>query len=102
MSIPKIHKEGTTLSIKIKDGFNLWVKNIITTHISDTTRTLRIDLSECKYIDTEGIIFLYQWQENGKKLELIHPPDVFFEILDILELKDSWQPNILNPNEESL
>lgn len=102
MSIPKIHKEGSTLYIKIKDGFNLWIKNLITTHIGDNTSTLRIDLSECKYIDTEGIIFLYQWQQKGHNLQLIQPPEVFFEILDILELNDSWQPNILKPNEESL
>lgn len=98
MSIPKIHKEGSTLNIKIKDGFNLWVKNMITTHIGDHTRTLCIDLSECKYIDTEGVIFLYQWQKNGNNLQLMHPPEVFFEILSILELTDSWQSNIINPN----
>ncbi len=75
---------------------------MITNHINDDIRTLRIDLSGCKYIDTEGVICMYKWQKDGKSLQLINPPDIFFEILEILELNNSWQPNILNPNEESL
>ncbi|MDZ7660023.1 hypothetical protein [Fodinibius sp.] len=102
MSIPKIHRENATLTVKIRSGFNLWVKNIITTHTSEEIETLDIDLSDCNYIDTEGIIFLYEWQQNGRNLQLKNPPEVFFEMLDILELSDSWQPNIINPNEESL
>ncbi|PAU95115.1 hypothetical protein CK503_02630 [Aliifodinibius salipaludis] len=102
MSIPNIHREGTTLNIEIQGGFNLWVKNMILNHINNYTHALKIDLTECKFIDSEGIIFLHQWQQKGKDLQLINPPDVFFEILEILELDDSWQPNITNTNEESL
>lgn len=96
MSIPSIHKNGTTLNIKIQGGFNLWIKNMILNHINNDTHVLKLDLTECKFIDSEGIIFLHQWQQNGKDLQLINPPDVFFEILNILELDNSWQPNIIN------
>jgi ABC-type transporter Mla MlaB component len=102
MSIPSIHKNGSTLNATIQSGFNLWVKNFIANHVSEEIHTLNVDLSGCKYIDTEGVIYLYKWQKDGKSLQLIDPPDIFFEILEILELHNSWQPNILNSNEESI
>ena len=102
MSIPKIHREDDTLTVCINGGFNLWVKNMITNHIGEEIQNLDIDLTNCKYIDTEGIIFLYEWQQNDQKLQLKNPPEVFFGMLDILELSDSWQPNIINKNEELL
>lgn len=71
---------------------------MILNHISDDTRVLKIDLSRCKFIDSEGIIFLHQWQQAGKQLQLINPPEVFFEMLEILELDNSWQPNVLKTN----
>ncbi|WP_440999941.1 STAS domain-containing protein [Fodinibius sp. SL11] len=100
MSIPSIHKNGSVLTVTIQSGFNLWVKNMIANHINDDIRTLRIDLTGCNYIDTEGVIYLYKWQKDGKSIELIDPPDIFFEILEILELDNRWHPNVLNRNEE--
>ena len=96
MSIPNIHKDGSTLNIKMQGGFNLWIKNMILNHINKNTNLLKIDLTECKIIDSEGIIFLHQWQQEGKELQLINPPEVFFELLEILELDNSWQPNVIN------
>ena len=93
MSIPKIHRENTNLTVEINGGFNLWVKNMITTHVGNKVKTLDIDLSNCTYLDTEAVIFLYEWQNKGRKLHLTNPPEVFFEMLDILELTDRWQPN---------
>lgn len=69
---------------------------MILNHISNSTKTLKIDFGGCKFIDSEGIMFLYQWQQDGKNLQLINPPEVFFELLEILELDNSWQPNIIN------
>jgi ABC-type transporter Mla MlaB component len=80
----------------MQGGFNLWIKNMILNHINKNTNLLKIDLTECKIIDSEGIIFLHQWQQEGKELQLINPPEVFFELLEILELDNSWQPNVIN------
>lgn len=88
------------MNIKIQGGFNLWIKNMILNHINNDTKVLKIDLSECKFIDSEGVIFLHQCQQDGKELQLINPPDVFFKILEILELDNSWQPNVINTNKE--
>lgn len=102
MSIPSIHKEETELNIKIEGEFNLWIKNMILNRINEETNMLKIDLTNCKFIDSEGIIFLHQWQQNGKDLKLINPPEIFFEILKVLELDNSWHPNIVNTDEELL
>lgn len=102
MSIPNIHRDGSTLNVSIQGGFNLWIKNMIANHINKNTDTLKIDLTKCKFIDSEGVICLHQWHQNGNNLQLINPPDIFFEILEILELTNSWQPNIINTNEELL
>lgn len=102
MSIPGIHRDGSTLNVELKSGFNLWIKNMILNHINENTHILKIDLSACKFIDTEGIIFLHQWERDGNELQLINPPDVFFEILEILELDNSWQPNVIDTNKELL
>jgi anti-anti-sigma regulatory factor len=98
MSIPNIHKDGSTLNVQIEGGFDLWIKNMILNHITNDTHTLEVDLTECKFIDSESIIFLHQWQQDGNNLQLINPPEVFFEILEILELDNSWHPNIQNTN----
>lgn len=102
MSIPKIHKEGNSLTVTIESGFNVWVKDMITNHISSDTKHLIIDLTSCSFIDSEGVIFMYKCQQDSIALQLVNPPKTFFKILEILELKASFQPNILNSNEKSL
>lgn len=102
MSIPSIHKNGTTLHVAIQGGFNIWVKDMITNHITDDTQKLVIDLSECPFIDSEGIIFMYKCQKASISLQLVDPPENFFKVLEILELEDHWQPNIANTKEELL
>ncbi len=102
MSIPNIHKDGNTLHVTIQGGFNVWVKDMITNHISNDIKTIHIDLGSCSFIDSEGVIFMYKCQQDGIALQLVNPPQTFFKILEILELKESFQPNILNSKEESL
>lgn len=99
MSIPNIHKDGDTLNVSIDSGFNVWVKDMITNHITDNTRKLVINLTECPFIDSEGVIFMYKCQKENILLQLINPPETFFEILEILELENHWQPNITNTKE---
>jgi ABC-type transporter Mla MlaB component len=93
MNIVNTHREGTTLEVQVCDGFNLRIKNIIDSRISDNIDKLQIDLTRCDFVDSEAVIFLYKWQHSGKQLELINPPEIFFEILDILELSESWDLN---------
>lgn len=85
-------KSNGTLEVMIPGSFNLVIRNLIESRLTDEITSLIIDLSNCKLIDSEGIIFMYRWQQSGKKLELKNPPDILFEMLDILELSDHWDP----------
>ncbi len=99
MNIIETHKSDTKLETKIFGSFNLAAKNRIESRLSDGIRDLKIDLSECKFIDSEGVIFMYKWQKSGKSLELKNPPNVLFEIIDILELTEHWDLNYIENNE---
>lgn len=93
MNAINIHKTGTTLEVTINKPFNLRVKNIIKSRLTPEITILKIDLTNSKIIDIEGVIFMYHWDKYRGSLELINAPAVFFEILDILELADHWNLN---------
>lgn len=98
MNILNTHKTGTTLEVTVHRALNLWTKNMIESRLSDEIDSLQIDLTSCPFIDSEGVMFMYRWQQEGHKLRLINPPEVLFEILDILELKRSWTPDYITTN----
>lgn len=89
-NIIDIHKKGPTLEVQLCCAFNLWIRNILESRLHSGITKLRLDMSRSNRIDSEGVIFLHRWQRSGKELELINPPPVLFEILDILELTDMW------------
>lgn len=87
-----IQRDNNTLDITLFSAFNLRSKNIIEQHLSPEITTLNIDLSQCRYVDSEAVIFLYRWQKSGNSLYLQDPPDILFEILETLDLTDTWNP----------
>lgn len=95
MSTIKTHKKNGLLEVTITGHFNLWTKKLIESRIANDISQLSIDLSNCKFIDSEGVIFMYRWQSSGKELELVNPPDILFEIIDLLELNEHWGPNYI-------
>lgn len=101
MNIIETHKSDTKLEIKIFGSFNLAAKNMIESRLGDGITDLKIDLSDCRFIDSEGVIFMYNWQKSGKKLELKNPPNVLFEIIDILELTEHWNINYIETDKQS-
>lgn len=88
-------KQGSTLVVSLDTGFNRLVRRRLEKRIENESGIdrLRVDMSRSRLIDSEGVIFLYRWQKSGKKLELINPPWIFFEILRILELDTVWDVN---------
>ena len=93
MSIIEARKSNGTLKVKVLNNFNLLTRNKIESRLTKEIKVLEIDFSTCKLLDSEAVIFMYRWEKSGKELKLINPPDIFFEILEILELKEIWQPN---------
>jgi|SRR6056297_2720963 len=93
MSIIESRKSKDTLKVKVLNNFNLLTRNKIESRLTREIGKLEIDLSHCKLLDSEAIIFMYQWDKSGNKLNLINPPEILFEIIEILELRDIWQLN---------
>lgn len=83
-------KEGKQLKITVSGDFNLLTKKMILSRLNPAINTLIINLIECKRMDSEGVIFLQRWLKKGNKLQLIEPPAIFFEILELLDLDSSW------------
>jgi len=90
MNTVNTHREGEVLQVQISGGFNLHLRNMIENHITKGINKLEIDLSACELIDSEGVIFMYEYQRKGGELVLNNPPQILFEILDILELREQW------------
>lgn len=84
------HKDGSTLEATLYRTFNLWAKHLLEDRLDGDITNLRIDLSQCHLIDSEGVIFLHQWHQSDKKLQIVDPPAVLFDILDILKLRKTW------------
>lgn len=83
-------KEGKRLKVTVHGDFNLHTKKMIISRINPAITTLIINLIDCDRIDSEGVIFLHRWIKKGNKLQLIEPPAIFFEILELLNLDSSW------------
>lgn len=95
MSTIITQKDGYILRIKLARDFNLRIKKMIESRLHPDTTSLEIDLGNSRFIDSEAVIFMHSWLENGYTLRLINPPEVLGELLDILGLLNSWR---LNPS----
>mgnify|MGYP000306500074 CR=1 FL=1 len=98
MNIVKTHKEGNKLEVKLNNAFNLTARNKLENRLPKEITHLQIDLSDCRLVDSEGVIFMFEWQNTGNTLELINPPDILFEIIEILELREHWNATITETN----
>lgn len=98
MSIIQTHKSENTLQVKVLNNFNLQTKNKIASRLTKEINKLEIDLSNCRIIDSEAVIFMYKWESDGKKLSLLNPPEILFEIIEILELQKEWEPDTIITN----
>lgn len=98
MSIIESQKNKGSLKVKIHNNFNLLTKKKIESRLTREIDKLEIDMSNCKLLDSEAVIFMYHWNKSGKELNLINPPEILFEILEILELNDHWRLNYTKTN----
>ena len=86
------------LEVTVNGGFNVHARTQLQEKITEEIHSLIIDFTNCNLIDSKGVVFLYRWQQNGKKLECINPPNILFEITDILELGEHWNITIRESN----
>ena len=55
---------------------------------------LELNLSFAKFIDSEGIRFLYLLVQHNYKVRLLNPPDLFQEAVQLLGLEETLLPLI--------
>lgn len=83
-------KEGKKLNVTVHGDFNLRTKKLILSRLGPAIDKLIINLMNCERIDSEGVIFLHRWLQEGKSLQLREPPAILFEILELLDIDNSW------------
>lgn len=91
MSTAAIHKRGDCVSVTVSRTFNLHLRNCIQARLDSNVSCLKLDLGRCRFLDTEAVIFLLRWMKSGRELELVDPPPILHEILEILELSEEWE-----------
>jgi ABC-type transporter Mla MlaB component len=98
MNTINTQKTDSTLDVTVNGAFNLHARNQVKQHITADIEKLSVDFDHCHLIDTKGVVFLFQWQQSGNSLELTNPPDMLFEIIELLALQDHWELNTAGVN----
>jgi ABC-type transporter Mla MlaB component len=99
-----VERNDNTLNVTLKRDFNLYVRQQLDQMVREDDRHLILNLSACKLIDSEGVIFLHRWMAAGKTVQIIDPPPLLRRIVTELKIDQSlnW-PTILaesqKPNE---
>jgi len=85
--------KGNTLTIYVRRYFNYNVVGQIK-KIYKQEKKVIISLNNVKFLDSEAIIFLQKLMFDGAKITLINAPDLLFECLRILNLKQFWSQHV--------
>lgn len=98
----KVTRSKDRLEVVIERNFNLSAIRELEQHLGEDIDELVINLEYSFFLDSEAIIFMHRWLEQGKKLRLLNPPEIFYEILDVLDLTNSWKVDqiLTNPTRD--
>lgn len=78
-----------SLHIQLKGDFNLHTVQEITP-LLDNTRELHLDLSFCRFVDSEAIIFLHKLIQKQVRIRIQNPPRLFYEVVSVMGLQEEW------------
>ncbi len=84
-----LERHGETLTLRPRRDFNLMAVRHLKYHLEDATR-VRIDLARARLVDTEAVMALFRLKQQGIIIRLLDPPDIFYEVLDVLELSEAF------------
>jgi len=82
-------RHGSTLTVRMRRDFNLMAVRHLKHHLDDATR-VRIDLSGTRLVDTEAVMALYRLGREGLTIRLLDPPEIFYEVVTVLELESAF------------
>lgn len=84
----KIDKTPGHIRIEFDQDFNWFAAQRLRRIVHDAS-VVHLDLKNCKFVDTEGIVLLYEWTREGKEIQLTHAPGLLFELVDLLKLREA-------------
>ena len=95
-----IEETGRNLRVCLIRDFNLLAARKIEKLAKDA-QTVKIDLKNSRFVDSEAIKILYKWVKEGKRVKLRNPPELFFEVVAVLGLDQLLQLDELVENPRS-
>ena len=82
-------KSKEKLHVTLTGDFNLKATRDIEKLMSERTELL-VDMSDSRFTDSNAIIYLDRLLESSKKIKILNPPDIFFEVVYILGIHKKW------------
>lgn len=92
----KYERDGDTLTVRLRRDFNLLTARHLR-QIVHGARHVRIDLSRARLVDTEALYALYELQSSDVQITLIDPPDLFHDVVEVLDLEDVFDVEVAVP-----
>jgi anti-anti-sigma regulatory factor len=83
-------REGTDLTVTLDRDLNLLTARYIA-RLAESAERVVVDLRDTRIADTEGIAHLHRMQLQGKTVTVRNPPEVFMEVLDVLDLNGLFE-----------
>lgn len=74
--------------LKVEQNLNLVTSGYIE-RLAAEAEEVHLDLSDARFVDSEGVILLWRLLREGKKVLLWEPPRILSEMIDILDLKEA-------------
>jgi anti-anti-sigma regulatory factor len=91
-------RTGDLLTVRLQRDFNLLaarhLQHLAESAMNEGAERVRVDLSEARLVDTEAIIALDRLQRQGLHVTLVHPPALFQEVLELLDLTDAFETDV--------
>ncbi len=90
----KYEKKKQSLLVELEGEFNLDAVRKISEVLGEQEE-LVIDLSRSAFVDSNAIVFIHRLMEKGTGIQLENPPEIFYEVIQILGLHQKWDLNRL-------
>lgn len=90
-------RDGDVLTVHFRRDFNLLTARHLR-QIAQGAREVRVDLSRTRLVDTEGLCALHALQSNDVQITLLDPPEMFYEVVDVLDLEDVFEVEVDAPD----
>lgn len=89
-------RNGDTLTVHLQRDFNLLTARHLRQIVHEETH-VRVDLSRARLVDTEALYALYELQSKDMHITLIDPPELYHEVVEVLDLQDVFDVEVADP-----